>query len=137
MSPVAPAPSAWGRELVRLERRLLQRKPLRPEPGRVATVRVLAEQLRAGLRRLHQQRGLLPRIGVRDPGQHARDVRALQRVLAGRRDPPPYDGGIIGDGGYTPPPDGGCALYGQVCATASDCCYGLPCTNGRCETVIQ
>jgi hypothetical protein len=56
--------------------------------------------------------------------------------------PPPYDGGapydggtIFPDAGY--PPDAGCALYGQVCTTASDCCYGIPCTNGRCESPIQ
>jgi hypothetical protein len=55
-----------------------------------------------------------------------------------------YDGGTSpGDGG-TPTTDGGggyvdagCGLYGQVCSTASDCCYGLPCTNGRCESPIQ
>jgi hypothetical protein len=50
---------------------------------------------------------------------------------------PPGDGGTFGDGGSPPPVDAGCALYGQVCTTASDCCYGLPCTNGRCESPIQ
>ena len=26
-----------------------------------------------------------------------------------------------------------CALYGQSCQTAADCCTNIPCTNGRCE----
>jgi len=26
-----------------------------------------------------------------------------------------------------------CALYGQTCQQSSDCCNGVPCTNGRCE----
>jgi hypothetical protein len=47
--------------------------------------------------------------------------------------PPGTDGGVIippSDAGST---DGGtCALYGQTCATASDCCYGVPCTNLTC-----
>jgi hypothetical protein len=53
------------------------------------------------------------------------------------------DGGTSAGDGGTPTADGGgyvdagCALYGQVCTTASDCCYGLPCTNGRCESAIQ
>ena len=48
------------------------------------------------------------------------------------------DGGTSGDGGSTPPPDaGGCALYGQVCTSSSQCCYGVPCTNGRCVSPIQ
>jgi hypothetical protein len=39
--------------------------------------------------------------------------------------PPPPPPGV--DGG-TPYPDGGsCALYGQSCAQASDCCNGVPC----------
>ena len=48
------------------------------------------------------------------------------------------DGGTKSDGG-TPPADAGgsCALYGQVCTSSSQCCYGLPCTNGRCEAPIQ
>jgi hypothetical protein len=58
-------------------------------------------------------------------------------------------GGTSGDGG-TPPGDGGsstgdagksdagsCALYGQVCTASSQCCYGVPCTNGRCVSPIQ
>jgi hypothetical protein len=48
---------------------------------------------------------------------------------------PPGDGGSGGYDGGTP--DAGCALYGQVCTTSADCCYALPCTNGRCESVIQ
>jgi hypothetical protein len=48
------------------------------------------------------------------------------------------DGGGSGssDGGI-PTTDAGCALYGQVCTTASQCCYGLPCSSGRCEPPIQ
>ncbi len=30
-----------------------------------------------------------------------------------------------------------CALYGQLCSTSSDCCDGVPCTNGRCEYPVQ
>jgi hypothetical protein len=31
-------------------------------------------------------------------------------------------------------PDGGtCALYGQICTVAGDCCNGVPCTAGRCR----
>lgn len=26
-----------------------------------------------------------------------------------------------------------CALYGQICAVAGDCCNGVPCTTGRCR----
>jgi hypothetical protein len=45
------------------------------------------------------------------------------------------DGGTTnGDGGYA---DAGCALYGQVCTTSSDCCNGVPCTSGRCEVPVQ
>jgi hypothetical protein len=35
------------------------------------------------------------------------------------------------DGG-TPPPLN-CALYGQACRAAADCCSGVPCTNGTCH----
>ncbi len=47
------------------------------------------------------------------------------------------DGGTItGDAGTTPPSDAGtCALFGQVCTTSSQCCYGLPCSNGRCGAI--
>jgi hypothetical protein len=55
-------------------------------------------------------------------------------------------GGPGGDGGGTGSPDGGggsgapdaggsgptCALYGQLCTTASQCCNNVPC-DGRCE----
>jgi hypothetical protein len=46
------------------------------------------------------------------------------------------DGGSsTGDGGpYT---DAGCALYGQICTTSSDCCNGVTCADGRCESIIQ
>jgi hypothetical protein len=48
------------------------------------------------------------------------------------------DGGTGGgDGGVTIPPDAGCSLFGQVCVTDNNCCYGLPCINGRCEAPIQ
>ncbi len=36
------------------------------------------------------------------------------------------DGGTAGDGGV-------CALYGQSCAQASDCCSKVPCTSGTCH----
>jgi hypothetical protein len=39
-----------------------------------------------------------------------------------------------GDGGAPPP---ACALFGQICTTSADCCYGLPCVNGRCEQAVQ
>jgi hypothetical protein len=48
----------------------------------------------------------------------------------------PGDGGSPGGDGGTPG-DAGCALYGQICSTASDCCNGVPCTGGRCESPIQ
>ena len=38
------------------------------------------------------------------------------------------DGGTAGDAG-----SGTCALYGQVCILATDCCSGVPCTNGTCH----
>jgi hypothetical protein len=48
--------------------------------------------------------------------------------------PPDADAGV--DGGPLPDadtPDGpDCALYGQECTTAADCCNEIPCTNGRC-----
>jgi hypothetical protein len=47
----------------------------------------------------------------------------------------PCGGTSTGDGGSYP--DAGCALYGQVCTTSSDCCYGVPCSDGRCESPIQ
>ena len=46
----------------------------------------------------------------------------------------------LSDGGT---PDSGppCALYGQLCtvddAGVSNCCNGVPCTNGRCQTVVN
>jgi hypothetical protein len=51
------------------------------------------------------------------------------------------DGGVSADGGGAPvTTDGGtagdggiCALYGQQCAQASDCCAAVPCTNGSCH----
>jgi hypothetical protein len=33
--------------------------------------------------------------------------------------------------------DAGCALYGQICTTASDCCNGVTCSDGRCEAPLQ
>jgi hypothetical protein len=51
--------------------------------------------------------------------------------------PPPADGGTIVPDGGASYPDAGCALYGQVCTTSADCCYGIPCTNGHCESPIQ
>jgi hypothetical protein len=54
----------------------------------------------------------------------------------------PCGGGGLGDGGPPvvdagSPADAGCALYGQVCASSSDCCYGVPCTFGRCQQPLQ
>jgi hypothetical protein len=46
-----------------------------------------------------------------------------------------YDGGTPQDsGGYVPPPppDAGCALYGQLCTTSADCCNHVTCNGGRC-----
>jgi hypothetical protein len=34
--------------------------------------------------------------------------------------------------GGAPMDAGGCALYGQICTVSSDCCNGIPCTQGRC-----
>jgi hypothetical protein len=42
-------------------------------------------------------------------------------------------GGATGSGGA----GGACAEYGQMCASASDCCGGVPCTNGICTAVIR
>jgi hypothetical protein len=48
--------------------------------------------------------------------------------------PPTPDAGT--DSG-PPPQDGGtCALLGQTCTQNSDCCNGVPCTNGICKWVI-
>jgi hypothetical protein len=49
-------------------------------------------------------------------------------------EPPPPDASADAP---PPPPDGGCASFGQVCQVSSDCCNGVPCTNGRCEYPIQ
>jgi hypothetical protein len=49
----------------------------------------------------------------------------------------PDGSGLPPDGGAPPPPDGGCASFGQLCSTSSDCCDGVPCTNGRCEFPVQ
>jgi hypothetical protein len=53
------------------------------------------------------------------------------------------DGGSpVGDGGTgsndsgSPPPSS-CALYGQICTTAANCCNGVPCTFGRCQFPLQ
>jgi hypothetical protein len=45
----------------------------------------------------------------------------------------PGDGGSSGDGGG----GAGCALYGQLCTVASDCCGSVPCTAGRCVVPLQ
>jgi hypothetical protein len=48
------------------------------------------------------------------------------------------DGGTTGDGGTIGSPDGGtCGLFGQICTQASDCCNGVPCTDGRCNYPIR
>jgi hypothetical protein len=48
---------------------------------------------------------------------------------------PPLDGGVPdGDVPDADIPDGpDCALYGQECVDDEDCCYEVPCTNGRCN----
>lgn len=54
-------------------------------------------------------------------------------------------GGVVGsDGGVSHPPPGdggggggGCALYGQDCNTAADCCSGVPCNGGKCVVLIK
>jgi hypothetical protein len=47
--------------------------------------------------------------------------------------PPPDSGTPPPDSG-TPPPDSGvCALYGQSCTTAANCCNGVPCNGGTCR----
>ena len=46
------------------------------------------------------------------------------------------DGGVSDAGGADAGnlPDGGtCALYGQTCTVAGDCCSDVPCTGGRCR----
>ena len=50
------------------------------------------------------------------------------------------DGGVSPDGGTTVKQDGGtagdggiCALYGQACDEASDCCSSVPCIGGTCH----
>ena len=44
------------------------------------------------------------------------------------------DAGVTDSG---TPADAGCALYGQTCTTSSDCCNGIPCTDGRCIIPIN
>ena len=46
------------------------------------------------------------------------------------RSPPPSDAGAVDASTNT------CAEYGQTCTTASDCCNGINCWNGRCMDVI-
>ncbi len=54
----------------------------------------------------------------------------------GATTPPPPPPGT--DAGSTPPPGTTpCAQYGQQCTQTSDCCNGVPCTNGRCGYVIR
>ncbi len=52
--------------------------------------------------------------------------------------PPPPPGGDSGTGG-TPDAGGGsgCALYGQTCTVAADCCNGIPCNGGRCYVPVN
>lgn len=47
----------------------------------------------------------------------------------------PGPGGGTGSSGGTTPAPGSttCAQYGQVCAQTSECCNGVPCTDGHCE----
>ncbi|MDH5675480.1 MAG: hypothetical protein OEZ06_25380 [Myxococcales bacterium] len=59
-----------------------------------------------------------------------RPVGSTQGTCNGTLDPPP------------PPPDGGtpdagsCAEYGQICSQSSDCCNGVPCTDGICKVQL-
>jgi hypothetical protein len=51
-------------------------------------------------------------------------------------------GGAGGSGGTSAGGAGGtggtpCALYGQSCTVTSDCCGGVPCTNGKCVYPVQ
>lgn len=51
--------------------------------------------------------------------------------------PPTGDAGVdsgVPEGGTDAGPT--CALLGQSCTQSSDCCNGVPCTNGRCNWVI-
>ena len=82
------------------------------------------------------------------PGTSCEVAQGSTSGVCGPCGGPAPDGGVsgggdgggtgAGDGGSPPPPvDAGCSLFGQVCTTAAQCCYGLPCTNGRCEAPIQ
>jgi hypothetical protein len=55
--------------------------------------------------------------------------RVPQGSTSGTCGPPPPPPQVY-DAGPPPVPDGGsCALYGQSCTQASDCCNGVPCTT--------
>jgi hypothetical protein len=41
-------------------------------------------------------------------------------------------GGNNTGGNYTGGTGGACSAYGQACEMTSDCCNGVPCTNGFC-----
>ena len=117
------------RRVVRVERELLRREPVRTQPRRLAALRLLGVDLHRGVRPVHRQRGLLPGLVVHPrPRSDARSVRALRTGGS--------DGGSGSEGG-TGGTDAGCGLYGQLCTTSSDCCNGVPCTTGRCESPIQ
>ncbi len=76
------------RRSVRVERQLLQRHAVRPEPRgrRDAAVRVLRHRMHLGVRRLHRQRRLLRRHVVRRrAGQHPRHLRPVRRQHRQRR----------------------------------------------------
>jgi hypothetical protein len=48
---------------------------------------------------------------------------------------PPADVGIVDVAPDGPKPP--CAEYGQVCTSNSDCCNGVPCTDGRCVYIVK
>lgn len=63
-------------------------------------------------------------------------VGSTQGICGNVVPPPGGHPGATPDGGGVPTIDGGngpgCALYGQTCTTAADCCDAVPCIGGRC-----
>jgi hypothetical protein len=64
-------------------------------------------------------------------------VGSTQGVCGNTTPPPTTDAGTTNPGIDAPGlPPGQCAEYGQLCATAADCCNGIPCSGGRCVDQI-